>query len=93
MNYDPTLQVPPEIIEAARKVAEWAEMNGAGDYWEIGPVCSRNFATRLHAWWPQVFPWRYTEDWKPLAPGDPGYDTAIYETVALKEISGTTPPK
>ncbi len=40
MIYDPTLQVPDEIIEAARKIDEWAKSQGFQTY-KIGPVQNR----------------------------------------------------
>jgi hypothetical protein len=39
--FDPTLDVPPEIMEAAHKVANWATMNGFKRGWYIGPVADR----------------------------------------------------
>jgi len=38
---------PPEIIEAAYRVANWAESQLPHGHWEIGPVCSRNHAHEL----------------------------------------------
>lgn len=40
-QYDPNLTVPPEIMEAARKVASWAKANGFRKGWCIGPVSDR----------------------------------------------------
>lgn len=41
-------QPPPEIIQAAIRIANWFEENGE-DTWELGEICSRNHATKLHA--------------------------------------------
>ena len=39
-QYDPTLEVPPEIMEMAYKIAAWATTQG-WKHWEIGPVADR----------------------------------------------------
>lgn len=40
--YDPSLQVPAEIIEAANTVSTWAAKQDRGS-WRIGDVCSADF--------------------------------------------------
>ena len=40
LEYDPTLEVPNEIIEAANKIGEWTTRQGWKN-WKIGPVADR----------------------------------------------------
>lgn len=39
-KYDPTLEVPKEIMAAAYKISKWATLRG-WKHWEIGPVADR----------------------------------------------------
>lgn len=43
--YDPSLQVPAEIIEAANTVSTWAAKQDRGS-WRIGDVCSADFGNQ-----------------------------------------------
>jgi hypothetical protein len=40
------LDVPPEVMEAAWTVANWARKNGFKN-WMIGPVADRNYLQRI----------------------------------------------
>ena len=40
LKYDPTLEVPQEIMAAAHKVAGWTTKQG-WKYWELGPIADR----------------------------------------------------
>jgi hypothetical protein len=40
------LDVPPDVMEAAEKVAAWAKTQGFKD-WAIGPVADRDYLERI----------------------------------------------
>lgn len=49
------LEVPPEIVEAARKVQVWAIANNV-QHWQIGGVCALSYALTIEACVPKLLP-------------------------------------
>lgn len=45
VDLDPLFNLPPEIIQAAKTLTEWAEA-GHHEYWQILGACDRRFLTR-----------------------------------------------
>lgn len=45
-QFDPTIQIPQEVLAAARLIGNWAKENNYKK-WQLLDVCSRNFAFEL----------------------------------------------